>query len=241
MTLFDVRHSTNIQQSPWFDELKNEFAPVSRIGTQEPTVEKIGMNGWLFRNIIGYNVLVVELDEGLAIIDAPASFPLQVPLKTNNQARNGVALLEKEIIRIWPGKKISYIIPTHHHQDHFGGIRPFCEKGVSIITTPGNIKLALGLCPSQRILQVKDSMILGKGQNQMIIYNLKTLHSAEILFCYLPGSRTVFEADLSDYVLTSKQFLKFIEKKQLVVEKIYGSHNSGVATPYDLEEDEPNN
>ena len=241
MTLFDVRHTTRILQSPWFGELNNEFAPVSRITYQKPTVEKIGMNGWLFRNIIGYNVLVYDLGGGLAIVDAPASFPLRVPLKTNDLVKNGIDVLENEINRIWPGKKISYIIPTHHHQDHFGGIRPICEKGVSIITTAGNLKLTQNLCPSSSVLTVKDSLVLGKGEDPLIIYNFKTLHSGEILFAYLPGSKSVFEADLSDYVLTSKQFLKFMEKKRLVVEWVYGSHNSGVATPYDLEEDDPSN
>lgn len=241
MTLFDVRHSIMILQSPWFEELNHEFAPVSRITHQTPNVEKIGMNSWLFRNIIGYNILVIDLGEGLAIIDAPASFPLRVPLKTNDQVKNGIDVLEKEINRMWPGKKISYIIPTHHHQDHFGGIQPICEKGVAVITSPRNLKLAQSLCPTRTVIAVKDSLALGRGENKLILYTIKTLHSGEIIFAYLPGSKSVFEADLSDYVLASKQLLNFIEKKRLAVDWIYGSHNSGVATPYELEEDEPSN
>ncbi|HZZ75166.1 MAG TPA: hypothetical protein VFE04_04530, partial [Puia sp.] len=62
-----------------------------------------------------------------------------------------------------------------------------------------------------------------------------------ILFAYIPSSGIVFEADLSDYVLSAKHFLQFAEAKNLKIEKIYGSHNSGVSELKDFEIDDPAN
>ena len=37
-----------------------------------------------------------------------------------------------------PGKPVRYLVPTHYHSDHTGGLRAYIAKGVTIVTTPGN-------------------------------------------------------------------------------------------------------
>ena len=39
-----------------------------------------------------------------------------------------------EIKRMFPNKPIKYVVNTHHHSDHSGGIRAYVAEGIPIIT-----------------------------------------------------------------------------------------------------------
>jgi glyoxylase-like metal-dependent hydrolase (beta-lactamase superfamily II) len=51
-------------------------------------------------------------------------------------------------VREVTNRKVCYVIPTHHHDDHFGGIAGFARAGATIITTPNNYRLALAVTGS---------------------------------------------------------------------------------------------
>src|SRR4029077_8766803 len=54
----------------------------------------------------------------------------------NNEARAlGVRAKAKELI---PNKPIRFVITSHHHWDHLGGIRTAMDEGATIVTYQGN-------------------------------------------------------------------------------------------------------
>src|SRR5262249_36993029 len=64
----------------------------------------------------GANNLIVNMKDGLVVFDAP----------TDNGQSEAVIKLAKEK---YPGKAIKYLVLTHHHMDHTGGMRAFAAEG----------------------------------------------------------------------------------------------------------------
>ena len=84
----------------------------------------------------------LELDDGVHYLSA---LPIDGVYTMVVEQENGVVVVEpgmndlkgEEIIK-WiqqniPGKPITHIIPTHHHNDHGAGIRPYVAEGASLV------------------------------------------------------------------------------------------------------------
>ena len=72
-----------------------------------------------------HHSVLVEFDEFVTVVEAPL-----------NEARS-LAVIE-EIGRLVPGKPIRYLVNTHHHFDHSGGLRTYLAQGATIVTHQGN-------------------------------------------------------------------------------------------------------
>ncbi len=67
----------------------------------------------------GANNLIVNMKDGLAIIDAPTD---------EGQSRFVIDAAKAK----YPGKPIKYLVLTHHHMDHTGGMRAFVAEGATV-------------------------------------------------------------------------------------------------------------
>ena len=72
-----------------------------------------------------HNSLLVEFKDYLALVDAP-----------NNEERSLALIAEAD--KLAPGKQIRYVVNTHHHMDHAGGLRTFLSQGSTIVTHESN-------------------------------------------------------------------------------------------------------
>ena len=72
-----------------------------------------------------HNSMLVEFKDFLAVVEAP-----------NNEARSLAVIAEAE--RLVPNKPIRYVVNTHHHFDHAGGLRTFLSQGTTIVTHETN-------------------------------------------------------------------------------------------------------
>ena len=88
------------------------------------TLTKLGEDVYYATGGSHHSLFVVFKDH-VVVVEAPL-----------NEERS-LAVLAK-IAEIAPGKPVRYVVPTHYHFDHSGGLRTYIAKGITIVTTPGN-------------------------------------------------------------------------------------------------------
>ena len=88
-----------------------------------------------------HNSMVVEFKDFVAVVEAP-----------NNEARSLAVIAEAG--RLVPNKPIRYLVNTHHHFDHAGGLRTFLSQGTTIVTHETNKEYYLDIMfyPAPRTL-----------------------------------------------------------------------------------------
>jgi len=99
--------------------------PVLRanIAPEVVTPEKLAEGVWLLHG--GASSVLIEFRDFLAVVDAPTD------------ENRSVAVIAK-VRQLVPDKPIRYVINTHHHFDHSGGLRTYVAQGATVITHEGN-------------------------------------------------------------------------------------------------------
>ena len=161
------------------------------------TTKKLGDG--IFMTTGGYRSVAVEFKDHIVLIEGP-----------NNEmtTTNIIAEVKKAI----PNKPIKYVVNTHTHFDHSGGLRAAVAEGATIITHESNKPLYEKWFSNHRTLVMPDKLsqsekkakfeyigekkILKDELNTVELYHLKGAHHAEdIIIAYLPKIKTVVEAD----------------------------------------------
>lgn len=153
-----------------------------------------------------HHSVAVEFDDFTAVVEAP-----------QNQAR-ALAVIE-EVYRLVPNKPIRYVVNTHHHFDHLGGIRTLFHEGATIVMHATNRNFykqevlsyapwtlepdLLSLHPPTELAEgyqfetvdVKSAITDGSRILELF-YVQSNPHSEGMLMAYLPAERILIEADL---------------------------------------------
>lgn len=145
-----------------------------------------------------HNSVLLEYKDYLAVVEAP-----------NNEERSLAVIAEAK--KLVPGKPIKYLINTHHHFDHSGGIRTYVAEGAVIVTGAGNKayyeqawKAPRTLAPDTlaqnpkkaSFIEVKGEYVLTDGTRSLELHRTEgDTHNASILFGYLPKEKMLTEAD----------------------------------------------
>ena len=89
-----------------------------------------------------HNSVLVEFKDFVTVVEAP-----------QNEARS-LAVIE-EVSRLAPNKPIKYVVNTHHHFDHAGGLRTYLSQGTTVITHESNKQYYMDIMfyPAPRELQ----------------------------------------------------------------------------------------
>lgn len=150
-----------------------------------------------------YNSLAVEFRNYSVVLEAP------------NTEERGFALID-ETKRLIPNKPIRYVLNTHHHFDHSGGLRAFGAENAIVITHESNFGFyegvvfdlrprlvqpdPLSLAPRQvHYVLVKESYTLTDGDQTMNVYHMDALeHAADMLVAWFPKAKILFQADMFD-------------------------------------------
>ena len=181
-------------------------APADVKSAQEPpaaappmiNVEAVGNGLWYLTGQSHHSILV-EFADHLVLVETP-----------QHELRSAAVFAKAKELR--PNKPIKYVINTHHHFDHSGGIRTAIAEGATIITHEGNKAFieamasrphtmtpdALSKIPKSAIVEtVSDKRVLQDSTRTVEIYHMVgNSHSATMLMVYFPAERLIVEADV---------------------------------------------
>jgi glyoxylase-like metal-dependent hydrolase (beta-lactamase superfamily II) len=203
---FDVRVTdakANVPDAavPVPDAVRNAAAPQPRVASQ-----KLADGVWLVGGG-SHNSVAVEFKDFVTVIEGPL-----------NDARSNAVIAE--VHKIIPNKPIRYLVNTHHHWDHTGGIRAFVAEGATVVTDDHNKDFfrEIVLAPQPRSLSpdrlsqfpfgttgpgtnalqtFTDRYTIADGQQVVELFHIEGLdHSNDMLVAYLPQSKILVNADL---------------------------------------------
>ena len=145
-----------------------------------------------------HNSVLVEFPNYAVMIESPL----------NDARAMGIMAEAKKLI---PEKPIKYLINTHDHFDHAGGVRAWLPEGVTIITQEMNKPFYENAWKAPRTVEpdrlaqspkkasfvtFKDKYVLTDGGRELDIYRIPgDIHNAVMSMVYLPKEKILVEAD----------------------------------------------
>ena len=203
-------------------------AQIQPVRTLAPGVWSIGGSG--------ANTLAVAFSDYVLLVDAPPF---------------GVADVVAHLDTLARGKPIRYVIPTHHHDDHAGGVGRYAARGATIVTTAGNrellsrmaaVRARVGAGASAtpavpaRVEVVTGRRVFSDGVRTVEIHETGPgPHAEEMLVAWIPAEGILFQGDLIDVgssgaVLpgtnneTTMHFARWVRDRGWTVKLFAGAH-----------------
>jgi glyoxylase-like metal-dependent hydrolase (beta-lactamase superfamily II) len=159
------------------DNVRSAVLPPVRIESS-----KIADGVWFLGGGSHHSVLV-EFRDYLTIIEGPQS-----------DERSAAVIAEAKLLV--PGKPIRYLVSTHHHFDHAGGLGTYATAGATIVTHGSNTSHWKKFFRNVKVQPVTDQYVISDGGQSIEIYTTDgDSHSDELLIAYLPKSKVLVEAD----------------------------------------------
>ncbi len=154
------------------------------------------------------NSYMVEFKDFVAVFEAPG-----------DEARS-LAVIE-EIVKLAPGKPIRWLISSHPHFDHIGGLRTYLHIGATVVAHMRNIAFLnsdvlsyeprtmkpdiVARWPPTEVSEgynyeaVQENYVISDNARILRVYYVQPLqHVDGMLMAYLPTERIAFQADLFD-------------------------------------------
>lgn len=148
----------------------------------------------------GANSLAVEFNDYVLVVEPYAGGRGAKP--TINKARE-----------MFPNKPVKYVVVTHHHDDHSGGLRSYVAEDIAVVTTPANQRYFEKMAASNFTINRDDQArnkrkpvfefvrdkkrVFSDGKQAVEIIDIgPSPHANEMLIVYLPKEKLVFQGDL---------------------------------------------
>ena len=161
------------------------------------TTEQVADGVWFIAGGT-HNSVAIEMEDHIVLVESPLSDMRALPVI-------------EQVKKLAPGKPIRYVINSHNHFDHSGGLRAAVAEGATVVTHAGNrayFEKAFAthstIAPDAltrsgrkaQFVEVGDSMLMADGKRTLSIMRLKdSVHNDTFLMVYLPREKLLIEAD----------------------------------------------
>ncbi|HET9924468.1 MAG TPA: MBL fold metallo-hydrolase [Methylomirabilota bacterium] len=153
------------------------------------------------QHVVGgsHNSLIVEMKDHVIVFDAPVS---------DWQSNWTISAARAKYLK----KPVKYLVLTHHHMDHAGGVRAYAAAGATIVTGKGTVEhfrrvlaapftrsvdLPQGDLSRTPIIEVTGKHVLSDGQREVHAYLVDpNPHSEGLLIGYVPNAGLGFVTDI---------------------------------------------
>ncbi len=212
---------------------KAEFG--SRVGADQfsiPAAFRAGFEGWTLQKPKLGNpdelLPVHDLGKGAYVVDLPASdsrsllvafTDFTVVVEAGDRSELSARLLATAE-HLFPNKPVRYVAMTHHHPLYANGIRPYVRRGITVLTTKGNVSYLRDLAtrpyrvhpdeqqrhPGEPKIEVIDgTRIIQDGSQRLELHEFDySTHTDEYVLPYLPSHKLIVTGDMV-YVLRDEK------------------------------------
>jgi glyoxylase-like metal-dependent hydrolase (beta-lactamase superfamily II) len=192
LTVSDVKINAPTDM-PAPDNVRQATMPYARVVSEQAAPGVWYLTGG------SHHSVVIEMKDHVIVVESPL-----------NDERAVAVLAEAR--KLVPGKSIRYVINSHHHFDHAGGLRAVAADGITVITHESSrafFEQALAapatMTPDRQakvgrkpiVEGVRDRRTMTDGPRTVEIYHIAgNTHSDGLLMVYLPKERFLVEADV---------------------------------------------
>ena len=168
-----------------------------RNAVENVAVERVADGVW-FLGGGSHNSIAIEMSDYMIVVESPLNDGRAVPMF-------------EQALKLGSGKPIRYLINSHQHFDHSGGVRMAAALGMTIVTHAGNVgwyektfAVANSIAPDAfartgrkaRFVGVDDKLVINDGARSVEMYPfVGSAHNDAFLMVYLPREQLLVEAD----------------------------------------------
>ena len=225
------------------DNVRNPPAPAALTATSQKVADGIF---WITGG--SHHSLAVDMGDHAVVIEGP-----------QNEARSELVIAETK--KVLANKPIRFVVNTHLHFDHSGGLRTFADEGATVVTHAANQAFfekawanPRTLSPDRLSKSGRKPMFQGvTGQATLQGTNKRTIevhvlrdnpHNEQTLVAWLPAERILFQSDMMNPPApgatippptpTITNFYDNLVRLKIEPEQIVGGHGNRIATRADL-------
>jgi glyoxylase-like metal-dependent hydrolase (beta-lactamase superfamily II) len=195
-----------------------------------------------------HHSIAIDQADGIVVVEGPQ----------HEERANAVIAKVKELI---PNKPIRFVVNSHHHFDHSGGLRPFVDEGATVVTHEANRPFFEQAWSAPRTLNpdrlaksgktpqfqtFTDKLVLEDARHPVEVHHIAgNGHNDAFAMVYLPKEKILSEGDawtpaaagapppatVNPY---TANLLQNVERLKLDVKQIAALHGPRVASLQEL-------
>lgn len=222
-------------------------APIGADDLTVPAASRPGFEHWMLRTPppedllpthdlgSGVHVIDIEASDSRALLVAFPDFSVIVEAGDRSEVSERILATAENLL---PKQPVRYVATSHHHPLYANGLRPYANRGITILATPGNVDYYRELATrpyrihpdaqernprEPKIEVIKGKHVIKSGKQRLELYPFDySTHVDEFVLAYVPSKRLIVTGDLV-YILRDKE-LRAANKREQAIHRVVKEH-----------------